>query len=159
MGKVSAFILPPFDLLNMDDITRETLDDLLQRALERLEHALHLLDSNSPAMRDLGVARRLIEAAQSNARQSDAPYYGASFDGDAPHRASPQADLPPMPPLTLREEQVVRLMAAGLRNKEVAARLGVSERTATFHVGNVLSKLGADGRMEAIHFARQRGLL
>jgi DNA-binding CsgD family transcriptional regulator len=53
----------------------------------------------------------------------------------------------------------LRLMAEGLRNKEIAARLGISERTATFHVGNVLSKLGADGRVEAIHLARRRGLL
>jgi DNA-binding CsgD family transcriptional regulator len=64
-----------------------------------------------------------------------------------------------MPPLTLREEEVLKLMAEGLRNKEIAARLSITERTATFHVGNVLSKLGADGRVEAIHFARLRGLL
>ena len=38
-------------------------------------------------------------------------------------------------------------------------RLGITERTATFHVGNVLAKLGADGRVEAIHFARKRGLI
>jgi two-component system, NarL family, response regulator LiaR len=49
--------------------------------------------------------------------------------------------------------------AEGLRNKEIAAQLSITERTATFHVGNVLSKLGADGRVEAIHFARLRGLI
>jgi FixJ family two-component response regulator len=49
--------------------------------------------------------------------------------------------------------------AEGLRNKEIAARLSITERTAAFHVGNVLSKLGADGRVEAIHFARPRGLI
>ncbi len=47
-------------------------------------------------------------------------------------------------------------------------RLDITERTATFHVGNVLAKLGAvcprmflarDGRVEAIHFARKRGLI
>jgi DNA-binding CsgD family transcriptional regulator len=58
-----------------------------------------------------------------------------------------------------REEEVLKLMAEGLRNKEIAARLNITERTATFHVGNVLSKLGADGRVEAIHFARLRGLI
>jgi DNA-binding CsgD family transcriptional regulator len=62
-------------------------------------------------------------------------------------------------PLTLREEEVLRLMAAGLRNKEIAAQLGISERTATFHVGNVLAKFGADGRVEAIRIARQYGLV
>jgi len=54
---------------------------------------------------------------------------------------------------------VLKLMAEGLRNKEIAARLSITERTATFHVGNVLSKLGADGRVEAIHFARLRRLI
>ena len=73
--------------------------------------------------------------------------------------AVPRNDLLPMPPLTLREEEVLKLMAGGLRNKEIAARLSITERTATFHVGNVLSKLGADGRVEAIHFARRRGLI
>ena len=59
-----------------------------------------------------------------------------------------QQELLPMPPLTLREEEVLKLMSEGLRNKEIAARLGVTERTATFHVGNVLAKLGADGRVD-----------
>jgi DNA-binding CsgD family transcriptional regulator len=86
---------------------------------------------------------------------------GASngLDFDLPHRTVPRADLLPMPPLTLREEEVLKLMAEGLRNKEIAARLNITERTATFHVGNVLSKLGADGRVEAIHLARLRRLI
>jgi len=46
-----------------------------------------------------------------------------------------------------------------VRTRRSAARLGITERTATFHVGNVLAKLGADGRVEAIHFARKRGLI
>jgi DNA-binding CsgD family transcriptional regulator len=153
----SSFILPPSALSNMDDITREAIDDVLERALERLAHASAALAPESAAARDVGVAQRLIEAALHAAR-SEGDALGL-LDGDAPHHSSPQTDLLPMPPLTLREEEVLRLMAEGLRNKEIAARLGVSERTATFHVGNVLSKLGADGRVEAIHLARRRGLL
>jgi DNA-binding CsgD family transcriptional regulator len=140
----------------MDDITRETIDEVLERALERIRRAAQALDADSAAAHELGVAQRLMEAALHAARQADAQ---DSFDGDAPHRQTTPDDLPPMPPLTLREEEVLRLMAGGLRNKEIAARLGISERTATFHVGNVLAKLGADGRVEAIHFARRRGLI
>jgi DNA-binding CsgD family transcriptional regulator len=140
----------------MDDITREAIDDVLRRALERLERASSALPSDSAAARELGVARRLIEAALHAARpESDAL---GLLDGDAPHQPS-SLDEFPMPPLTLREEETLRLMAEGLRNKEIAARLGISERTATFHVGNVLSKLGADGRVEAIHLARRRKLI
>lgn len=140
----------------MDDLTREAVDEVLERVLERIKRAAQSLDSHSAAAHELGVAQRLIEAALHAARQVNAQ---APFDGDALHRRADSQDFPPMPPLTLREEQVLRLMAEGLRNKEIAARLGVSERTATFHVGNVLSKLGADGRVEAIHFARRRGLI
>ena len=141
----------------MDDITREAIDDVLECALERLQRAFQSLPPDSTAARELGVAQRLIEAALHAARSEGNAL--DLLDGDALHRASSADDLPPMPPLTLREEEVLRLMAEGLRNKEIAARLGISERTATFHVGNVLSKLGADGRVEAIHFARRRGLI
>jgi DNA-binding CsgD family transcriptional regulator len=140
----------------MDEFTREAIDEVLERALERIKHAAQSVESDSAAARDLGVAQRLIEAAIHSARQGNTE---SAFDGDAPHHLPPSDDWPPMPPLTLREEQVLRLMAEGLRNKEIAVRLGISERTATFHVGNVLSKLGADGRVEAIHLARRRGLL
>jgi DNA-binding CsgD family transcriptional regulator len=140
----------------MDDITHAAVDEVLQRALDRIKHAGQLLSDRPEAARELAIAQRLIEAAIFAARADDA-LNGGEFD--APHRSAPHDDLLPMPPLTLREEEVLKLMAEGLRNKEIAARLGITERTATFHVGNVLAKLGADGRVEAIHFARKRGLI
>ena len=63
------------------------------------------------------------------------------------------------PPLTGREQEVLRLMAEGLSNKEIAVRLGVSERTAAFHVSNVLRKLGAISRTEAVVRAKERGVI
>ena len=141
----------------MDDITHEAVDEVLQRALERLKQAAQLISDRPEALRELGVAQRLIEAAMHAARVDRSDAIGV--EGDLPHRSTPRDELLPMPPLTLREEEVLKLMSEGLRNKEIAARLGITERTATFHVGNVLSKLGADGRVEAIHFARQRGLI
>ncbi len=152
----------PGFLSNMDDITHEAVDEVLQRALDRIKHAGQLLTDRPEAARELAVAQRLIEAAIFASRADHAITTGeaeALREVDAPHRSAPYADLLPMPPLTLREEEVLKLMAEGLRNKEIAARLGITERTATFHVGNVLAKLGADGRVEAIHFARQRRLL
>jgi len=64
-----------------------------------------------------------------------------------------------IPQLTEREREVLRLMAEGLSNKEIGARLGFSKRTAAFHVGNILQKLGAASRTEAVVRARERGII
>jgi DNA-binding NarL/FixJ family response regulator len=61
--------------------------------------------------------------------------------------------------LTERELEVLPLLALGLPNKAVAQRLGISEHTVKFHVGAILSKLGAASRTEAVMIAARRGLL
>ena len=62
-------------------------------------------------------------------------------------------------PLTARERQVLRLVAAGRSNKEIARELTITERTAKFHVTSLLTKLGADNRAQAAALAVRRGLL
>jgi DNA-binding NarL/FixJ family response regulator len=61
--------------------------------------------------------------------------------------------------LTEREMEVLKLLAQGKTNKEIAAALVISERTVKFHVGSILSKLGAGNRTEAVTIAAQRGLV
>jgi signal transduction histidine kinase/DNA-binding CsgD family transcriptional regulator len=61
--------------------------------------------------------------------------------------------------LTPREQEVLAGAAAGLTNKQIAARLGISDRTVQFHLGNVLGKLGVASRTEAAVLALQRGLV
>lgn len=63
------------------------------------------------------------------------------------------------PNLTVRELEVMRLIARGLRNKEIAAQIGVSEDTAQGHVRNILSKLGVHDRTEAVAVAARRGIV
>ena len=61
--------------------------------------------------------------------------------------------------LTPRETMVLRLMAAGLSNREIAGSLTISERTVKFHVTSILNKLGADNRTQAVALAGRRGIL
>jgi NarL family two-component system response regulator YdfI len=62
-------------------------------------------------------------------------------------------------PLTKREREVLQMLAAGLGNKEIAARLNISDHTAKFHVGSILGKLGAASRAEAVAMGIRRGLV
>lgn len=61
--------------------------------------------------------------------------------------------------LTEREQMVLRLVAQGLPNKQIARSLQITERTVKFHVTSILRKLDADNRAQAVNNAMQRGLL
>ena len=65
----------------------------------------------------------------------------------------------PYETLTERELEVLGLLAQGMPNKEIAAHLTISERTAKFHVSSIMGKLGATNRTEAVSLAAQRGLV
>lgn len=60
---------------------------------------------------------------------------------------------------TPRETEVLALMAQGRTNRQIGSELFISEKTASVHVSNILGKLGANGRTEAVAIAAQRGLL
>lgn len=73
--------------------------------------------------------------------------------------ARPDDDLhAPLEPLTAREKLMVELLLAGLRNREIAGRLSMSEATVKWHLYNLYSKLGVNNRTAAIHRARSLGL-
>jgi DNA-binding NarL/FixJ family response regulator/signal transduction histidine kinase len=61
--------------------------------------------------------------------------------------------------LTPREREVLALLARGLPDKEIAAELRLSVKTANFHVANIIGKLGAQNRADAVRLAFERGLL
>ena len=74
-------------------------------------------------------------------------------------RVRGEATPEPGPSLTPREQTVLEHVARGLGNKQIAARLGISERTVKFHVSSVFAKLGAGNRTEAVTRAAQAGLI
>ena len=61
--------------------------------------------------------------------------------------------------ITSRETDVLRMLAEGLVNKEIAARLGISEHTVKFHISSILDKLDASTRTEAVTLGIRRGLI
>jgi DNA-binding NarL/FixJ family response regulator len=61
--------------------------------------------------------------------------------------------------LSDRELGVLRLIAVGMSNKQIARSLGITERTVKFHVTSIFNKLGADNRAQAVAVAMERGLL
>lgn len=61
--------------------------------------------------------------------------------------------------LTAREAEVLEMMAEGLSNKEIAARLGISDNTVKFHLASVYGKLGVSSRAEAVTAALRTGRL
>ncbi|GAA3871013.1 response regulator [Tessaracoccus defluvii] len=65
----------------------------------------------------------------------------------------------PLPRLTARELEVLRLIATGAGNKEIARVLFVTEATVKSHVSHIFTKLDVDSRSRAIHVARETGLL
>jgi DNA-binding NarL/FixJ family response regulator len=61
--------------------------------------------------------------------------------------------------LTPREREILEMMAEGMSNRTIAARLGISSQTVKFHVASILAKLGARSRTEAVTFGVRHGLI
>ena len=77
----------------------------------------------------------------------------AAIFGDEPEEAAMVEEI------SAREAEVLRLLAEGLANKDVARRLGISEHTVKFHISSILEKLGAATRTEAVTLGIRRGLI
>lgn len=65
--------------------------------------------------------------------------------------------MPSSPPLTDREKEILRWVAAGLQNKEIAQKLGISLATVRNHIHNILEKLDVHSKLEAVSLAFRQG--
>lgn len=110
---------------------------------------------------DRDAAREQAAAALDVARRIGAVPLATAV-ADLARRA--RLDLPGVPTgggdvLTAREAEVLALVAEGLSNRQIGERLFISGKTVSVHVSNLLAKLGAGGRAEAVTIAHRRGLL
>lgn len=78
---------------------------------------------------------------------------------EAPPTSDDAAEHSSIETLTPREHEVLELLAEGMSNKAIAARLLISDQTVKFHVASISGKLGAANRTEAVRRALRRGLL
>jgi NarL family two-component system response regulator LiaR len=121
-------------------------EDLVQGALQA--GAIGYLLKNVSADELAGAIR-----AAHGGRPTLAPEAAEALIQAAMHKPSVGYDL------TDREKEILKLMTEGLSNPEMADRLFVSRSTIKFHVSNILSKLGAESRTEAVAIAIHNNLL
>ncbi len=132
-----------------------TLDLLLAQA----QAYAAALGARDPAAR-VAVAR-LAELAQQARTEADslAEIIGMGAWAGTGMGAVGAAPLPQPAPFSPREREVLALAARGLTNKEIAYRLGLSERTVQFHLNSVFNKTSTNSRTEAVAQALSRGWL
>lgn len=115
------------------------------------------------AGRQLGVAGGVDEAAwfaeELASRPSDAGGGPIHPDRPAPPPTAPSVEGAPAMPLTERQIEVVRLLARGLGNKEIALALGLTPKTVMHHTTAIYRRLGVRGRSEAVAWAVRSGLV
>jgi DNA-binding CsgD family transcriptional regulator len=112
--------------------------------------------------REVADIRRLAGELRGRVSLDSNPHWGTTFSCRLPLHDRPSAPETPaarrLSELGNREREVLELMMAGLRNREIAIRLFISERTVKFHVSNILAKLEVGSRTEAIAVAHRVGV-
>jgi DNA-binding CsgD family transcriptional regulator len=121
--------------------SRDTLRASLPAAIDIVGEAETMADARALAAAD--VAAFIVAPADASAGRPT-----RRDPGDVPEEA-----------LTPREYDVLELVAEGLSNKAIGARLGISDQTVKFHVASICAKLGVANRTEAVRRALRRGLI
>jgi LuxR family maltose regulon positive regulatory protein len=135
----------------------ESAQGQLAEALQTLRPVLSLAREHGylQTLIDEGEPLRALleEAARQGESAADARALLAAFP------PAPPAAETDFEPFSARELEVMRLIAGGYSNAEIAARLFITERTVKFHTGNILAKLGVKNRTQAVLRAREMGLI
>jgi LuxR family maltose regulon positive regulatory protein len=130
-------------------------------AMTALERALHLAETEGyiRLFADLGLPMaRLLQEARSRAVMPEYVKTLLGAFGPLPSLTTP-AEVTLPEPLAPREQEVLKLIAAGLTNREIAEALVISPETVKKHTGNIFAKLAVSNRTEAAARARELDLL
>jgi DNA-binding CsgD family transcriptional regulator len=100
---------------------------------------------------------RLTRALERLGAQRTGTSAVGSVEGWEPVASAAPVSLPKAPPLTDREKEILRWVAAGLQNKEIAHKLGISLATVRNHIHNILEKLDVHSKLEAVSLAFRQG--
>ena len=150
------------EILVLQALARAAQGDVSQ-ALDRLERALTLAEPEGYVRTFVGEGDAMRHLLRQAAGKGIAPGYSRRLVSafDAPEHVAPGSVLAAAlaEPLTAREIEILRLIAAGLRNQEIADQLFISQATVKRHIANAYGKLGARHRVEAISRANDLGLL
>jgi DNA-binding CsgD family transcriptional regulator/tetratricopeptide (TPR) repeat protein len=157
-------------LTDIDPPTEEELVTVWQGAVAAFEAFGHVFEVARSQARLAAVLRAVGRGAGETAEvvreaRRTALALGAgpllselrTLGGAAP--AQRAAESRPAEQLTAREQEVLALVAQGRSNREIGGQLFISAKTVSVHVSNILAKLGAGSRTEAVALARRRGLL
>ncbi|GAC1372454.1 MAG: response regulator transcription factor [Ktedonobacteraceae bacterium] len=136
----------------------------LARAVQAAHKGIYQLD---PAIASKVVASLAsphsahIATPGDNPTLPTTPMLAPNFNDANPMRPLPDRPAHPLhnAEITAREIEVLRLIAVGATNKEIARRLVISEGTVKNHISNILSRLGLRDRTQAAIYARENGLL
>jgi DNA-binding NarL/FixJ family response regulator len=129
-------------------LTKDADHTEIASALRAAAEGLSVFDSR--------VHATLMNAASQTARPARAAERGYTESGPAPGGPAPGGALPDG--LTEREAEILRLIAQGLNNPEIAGRLFVTTHTVKSHINRIFAKTGSRDRAAAIHYAHQHGL-
>jgi two-component system nitrate/nitrite response regulator NarL len=116
-------------------------------------------DGSAAALRGRGGVALLSAASTPQQIVASVEAAGAGLIVVSVEHANATASFAGEDPLTPREREVLQMLAAGLGNKEIGARLGISDHTAKFHVSQILGKLNAGSRAEAVSIGMRRGIV
>ena len=157
-------------LSGIDPLPEEALVDVWRRTVAAFERFGHVYETARSRARLAAVLKATGAAAEAEGEISLAHEMAESLgaeplvkelralgglDRAQPRPAAGRRDVP----LTAREAEVLALIAEGRSNREIGLQLFISAKTVSVHVSNILAKLDAAGRTEAVALARRRGLL
>ena len=164
---------PEVVLLDLDSPSDESLSAAIQSGGALVNSSLIILteDPESLAVDVLGSGLRAILPRYATPEEIIAAIQAAATGLVALHpdifdsmlsriRPGQQSELDPSGQiLTPREIEVLRMIADGLGNKEIASKLSISDHTVKFHISSIFAKLGASNRAEAVTLGIRHGLI